>query len=49
MGLVMRFITGAMDGVINAWIHAQGSYDLVSMAEPLVDLFIHGIGAAESR
>ncbi len=49
MGLVMRFITGAVDGVINAWIHAQGSYDLVSMADPLVDLFISGIGAAESR
>jgi TetR/AcrR family fatty acid metabolism transcriptional regulator len=44
MGLVMRFITGAVDGVINAWIHAGGSYDLVSMADPLVDLFVSGIG-----
>ena len=49
MGLVMRYITGAMDGVINAWIHADFSYDLVSMADPLVDLFINGIGAAQGR
>ncbi len=44
VGLVMRLITGAVDEVINAWIHANGNYDLVSMAEPLVDLFLHGIG-----
>ena len=44
VGLVMRLITGAVDEVINAWIHAAGNYDLVSMANPLVDLFIRGIG-----
>ncbi|MGD9365791.1 MAG: TetR/AcrR family transcriptional regulator [Desulfobacteraceae bacterium] len=44
MGLVMRLITGAVDGVINAWIHAGGTYDLASMADPLVDLFVSGIG-----
>jgi TetR/AcrR family fatty acid metabolism transcriptional regulator len=44
IGLVMRLITGAVDEVINSWIHSGGSYDLVSMADPLVDLFIHGIG-----
>jgi TetR/AcrR family fatty acid metabolism transcriptional regulator len=49
VGLVMRFIIGAVDEVINAWIHARGSYDLVSMADPLVELFISGIGAAEGR
>ena len=49
VGLVMRFVIGAVDEVINAWIHAQGSYDLVSMADPLVDLFISGIGVAEGR
>ncbi len=49
MGLVMRMITGAMDGVINAWIHSDGSYDLVSMADPLVDLFINGIGMPDNR
>ncbi len=45
VGLVMRLITGAVDEVINSWIHVGGSYDLVSMADPLVDLFIKGIGS----
>ena len=44
VGLVKRFVIGAVDEVINTWIHAGGGYDLVSMAEPLVDLFIQGIG-----
>ena len=48
LGLVMRLITGAVDEVINAWIHADGNYDLASMADPLVDLFISGIGVADS-
>ena len=44
VGLVKRFIIGAVDEVINTWIHADEDYDLVSMADPLVDLFIKGIG-----
>lgn len=44
MGLVKRLINGAVDEVINAWIHTGGNYDLASMADPLVDLFINGIG-----
>lgn len=44
MGLVKRFINGAVDEVINSWIHSGGQYDLVTMADPLVDLFIKGIG-----
>jgi TetR/AcrR family transcriptional regulator, fatty acid metabolism regulator protein len=44
IGLVMRLINGAVDEVINAWIHAGGDYDLVSMADPLVELFLNGIG-----
>jgi TetR/AcrR family fatty acid metabolism transcriptional regulator len=45
VGLVMRLIIGAVDEVINSWIRAGGSYDLVSMADPLVDLLIKGIGS----
>ncbi len=45
LGLVKRFIIGAIDEVINTWLHAGGRYDLSTMAEPLVDLFIRGIGA----
>lgn len=44
LGLVKRFINGAVDEVINAWLHSDGGYDLISMADPLVDLFIKGIG-----
>lgn len=44
VGLVKRFINGAVDEVINSWIHSGGKYDLASMADPLVDLFIKGIG-----
>jgi TetR/AcrR family fatty acid metabolism transcriptional regulator len=46
MGLVKRMINGTVDEVINAWIHKGAEADLVGMAEPLVDLFINGIGAA---
>ena len=44
MGLVKRFIIGAIDEVINTWLHSDGSYDLASMADPLVELFIRGVG-----
>jgi TetR/AcrR family fatty acid metabolism transcriptional regulator len=44
VGLVKRFILGAVDEVINTWLHSGGGYDLESMADPLVELFIRGIG-----
>ena len=44
LGLVKRLIIGAVDEVINTWIHSEGKYDLVSMADPLVDLILNGIG-----
>jgi TetR/AcrR family fatty acid metabolism transcriptional regulator len=44
VGLVKRFILGAVDEVINTWLHSDKNYDLVSMADPLVDLFVRGIG-----
>lgn len=45
LSLVKRFIIGAVDEVINTWLHAGSQYDLVSMADPLVDLFVNGIGS----
>jgi TetR/AcrR family fatty acid metabolism transcriptional regulator len=48
-GLVKRLINGAVDEVINAWIHSGGKYDLVSMADPLVDLFIMGVGIGGTK
>lgn len=44
LGIVKRFILGAVDEVIGAWLHSGRTYDLVTMADPLVDLFINGIG-----
>ena len=44
LGLVKRHILGSVDEVISTWLHADDNYDLVSMADPLVDLFINGIG-----
>ena len=48
VGLVKRFILGGVDEVINTWLHSDGSYDLCSMADPLVDLFMSGIRAGEA-
>ena len=43
VGLVKRFILGAVEGVISTWVSASGRYDLVSMADPLVDLYMSGV------
>jgi len=48
VGLVKRFILGAVDEVINTWLHSGRKYDLVSMADPLVELFIRGIGTTDN-
>jgi len=45
MVLVKRFILGAVEEVINVWVISGGKYDLASQADPLVDLFLKGIGA----
>ncbi len=45
-GLARRFILGAVNEVINTWVVTGGKYDLVPMAEPLVDFYFNGIGAA---
>jgi TetR/AcrR family fatty acid metabolism transcriptional regulator len=49
LGLVKRFILGAVDEVINTWLHAGSNYDLATMADPLVDLFLRGIGHNDDR
>lgn len=49
VGLVKRFILGAVDEVINTWLHSDKNYDLVSMADPLVDLFVRGIGTSAKQ
>jgi TetR/AcrR family fatty acid metabolism transcriptional regulator len=49
LGLVKRFILGAVDEVINTWLHAGSNYDLATMADPLVDLFMRGIGQGDNQ
>jgi TetR/AcrR family transcriptional regulator, fatty acid metabolism regulator protein len=49
LGLVKRFILGAVDEVINTWLHAGSNYDLATMADPLVELFMRGIGHNDAR
>ena len=43
VGLVKRFILGAVEGVISTWVNAYCRYDLGSMADPLVDLYMAGV------
>ena len=43
-GLAKRFILGAVNEVINTWVVTGVKYDLVAMADPLVDLYFKGIG-----
>lgn len=49
VGLVKRFILGAVEETIGSWLHSGRSYDLVSMADPLVDLLIRGIGIPQNQ
>lgn len=44
LGLVKRFIVGAVEEVIANWLRSEGGYDIAAMSDPLVDLFMRGIG-----
>lgn len=48
VGLVKRFILGAVEAAISNWLHSRKKYDLASMADPLIDLFIRGIGTPDT-
>jgi len=39
-----QFMVGAIDEVITTWLYSSKKYSLSSMAEPLIDLIIKGIG-----
>jgi TetR/AcrR family fatty acid metabolism transcriptional regulator len=47
LSLVKRYVLGAVEAVISTWVYAGGKYDLESMADPLVDLFLRGIGTCD--
>lgn len=42
-GLIKRLIFGTLDEVVSTWVLAGRRYTLESMAEPIVDLFLHGV------
>lgn len=44
LGLVKRIIIGSVNEVICTWLHSETQYNLTTMADPLVDLIIGGIG-----
>lgn len=41
--LAKRYILGGVENVISSWVFAGSRYDLESLADPLVDLFLTGI------
>ncbi len=43
IGLIKRFIFGALDEVVSTWVLAGRHYPLEPLTEPLVDLFLRGI------
>jgi TetR/AcrR family transcriptional regulator, fatty acid metabolism regulator protein len=49
LNLVKRFILGAVDEVINNWLHTADTYDLESKADGLVELFLHGIDGGKEH
>jgi len=44
LGIVKRYILGAVDEVINTWVKAGGDYNLSTATDQLIDLFFNGIG-----
>ena len=44
IGLVKRFILGAVESAISNWLRSKRKYDLTSMTDPIIELFIRGIG-----
>ena len=42
--LVKQLIIGSIDEVITSWLYSSRKYTLTSMAAPLVELFVRGIG-----
>lgn len=44
LGLVKRLIFGTLDEVVSTWVLAGRHYSLETLAQPIVDLFLRGIG-----
>jgi len=44
LGLVKRLIFGTLDELVSTWVLAGRRYELRPLAEPVMDLFLRGIG-----
>ena len=44
LGLVKRLVFGTLDEVVSTWVLAGRRYNLETLAQPIVDLFLRGIG-----
>jgi len=47
--LVKQMMVGAIDEVITTWVYTSKKYSLSSMADPLMDLIVKGIGSDKER
>jgi TetR/AcrR family fatty acid metabolism transcriptional regulator len=45
--LVTHLVFGALDEVVSTWVMSGMKYNLVSLGDPLIDLFTNGIGPDE--
>ena len=45
--LVTHLVFGALDEVVSTWVMSGMKYNLVSLGDPLIDLFTYGIGPGE--
>ncbi|WP_342752490.1 TetR/AcrR family transcriptional regulator [Desulfacinum hydrothermale] len=43
LGLAKRLVFGTLDEVVSTWVLAGRPYDLETLADPIVDLFLRGI------
>jgi TetR/AcrR family fatty acid metabolism transcriptional regulator len=43
LGLIKRFIFGTLDETVSTWVLAGRDYDLISLADPIRQLFLQGI------
>lgn len=49
VGMIKRVIFASVDEAITTWVMSGGKYDLVPLAEPLVDFFLNGISTKSAR
>lgn len=49
IGLIKRFIFGTLDEIVSTWVLAGRRYDLESLVDPSVDVFLRGIQQTQDQ